>query len=296
MLLSAPEIGGLVAAFSVTHIGLSAVREPIIDNLGAAARSLNLVGRDIRLPEIWLADTSGYKVWPDEATAGRQVYRAGYTFVASALLFPALGAYPAVRAAAASASQLPEVSPEHWWLLFATASLAQGISIASLFNPSPLSLVPGFESDTASPLGVRRDDRLKLTALGLTRITRHPLILPVVPWGAANACLAGGNDVDFALFLGLAAYAVFGCLAQDARVSSSAQVGTVLNPKDGALNRFYSETSFLPFGACLDGRQDLAAALREVPPLALPIGLVAGAAVEWATLQWWVGVGPPAWS
>ena len=41
--------------------------------------------------------------------------------------------------------------------------------------------------------------------------------------------------------------------------------------EDGALNRFYSETAFLPFAACLDGRQDLAAALGEVPRLALPI-------------------------
>ena len=97
LLLSTSELGALVAAFSVTHIGLSAVREGIIERLGGAAGSLGLVGRGWKLPSIWLADSTGLEIWPDEAIAGRQVYRAGYTFVASALLFPALLDYPEVR-------------------------------------------------------------------------------------------------------------------------------------------------------------------------------------------------------
>ena len=287
-MLTASDLGGLVAAFSVTHIGLSAVREPLIGGCGFLADGLGLVGRNVRLPDVWLADTNGLDFWPDRATAGRQVYRAFYTAVASALLFPALASYPEVRAADAA---IPLVlSPEQWWAAYAVASTAQGISLTSLVQPSPLSLVPGFESDDNAPLGVKRDDRLKLAPAGLTRITRHPLILPVGPWGVANTLLAGGHASDAALFLGLALYAIAGCKAQDVRVEASAQVGTVFS--DGALREFYRSTSFVPFAACIDGRQSIDLAIRETPKYAVAAGLLLGAVVELATLRW-VGVMPP---
>ena len=262
-MLTPLALGGLVASFSITHIGLSAVRQPLIAGSGAAADRLGLVGRGWELPVAVsaLADASGVELWPDAETAGRQIYRAGYTAVASALLFPALLEYPAVREAAAAAPIA--LSPVQWWAAFAVASGAQGVSIASLAQPSPLSLVPGFVPDEGAGLGVIRDDGLKLRPAGLTRITRHPLILPVVPWGAANALLAGGRGVDLALFLGLAAYAVAGCKAQDLRVEASAQVGTTF--KDAALDDFYATTSFVPFAACLDGRQSLGMAVAEIP-------------------------------
>ena len=71
MVSSTGELGSLVLAFSVTHIGLSAVRETVIEQVGIVMGRLNLVGRGLRLPSFWLADTSGLDVWPDEATAGR---------------------------------------------------------------------------------------------------------------------------------------------------------------------------------------------------------------------------------
>ena len=287
-LLSPAGIGSLVAGFSATHIGLSAVREPLIEGCGNFATRVGLVGSGLALPSFWLADTGGLEVWPDEATAGRQIYRGAYTAVASALLFPALAAYPEVRAADAMGAI--DLSSEQWWAAFAVASCAQGISIASLFNPSPLSLVPGFESDGDALLGLKRDDRLKLSPAGLTRITRHPLILPVVPWGFSNTLLAGGHAADFCLFVGLALYSLAGCKAQDARVEASAQVGTVFD--DGALSSFYRDTSFVPFAAIADGRQSLRAAIREVPKAAIGVGLLSGAAIEWATLQW-IGIAPP---
>ena len=289
-MLSTDELGSLVLAFSVTHIGLSAVREAVIEQLGVAAGRLNLVGRGIQLPSFWLADTSGLEVWPDEETAGRQVYRAGYTAVASALLFPALAAYPEVRGDAVAAVGANALDASAWWLAFTVASAAQAISIASLVNPSPLSLVPGFEGDDDALLGVRRDDTLKLAACGLTRITRHPLILPVVPWGLANAQLAGMHPPDIALFIGLALYALAGCYAQDKRVEGANQVGTVF--ADGALTAFYATTSFVPFAAIADGRQSFAQARREVPWSALAVGLVLGGAIEWATLGW-IGIEAP---
>ena len=122
VLLTTNQLGGLVASFSVTHIGLSDIREPLIDRLGAAAARVGAVGLGVSLPSIWLADSSGLEVWPDEATAGRQLYRAGYTAVSSALLFPALGAYPEARAAAAAAAASTALSPSEWWLCFAVAA------------------------------------------------------------------------------------------------------------------------------------------------------------------------------
>ena len=295
-MLTTAELGGLVGTFSATHIGLSAVRESLIERAGRACGSLGIVGRDVKLPSFWLADTSGFDVWPDEATAGRQVYRAGYTLISSALLFPALAAYPELRAATieASAPPLLQLSAEGWWACFACASAAQAISIASLVNPSPLSLVPSFEADGDALLRVKRNDRLKLNPFGLTRITRHPLILPVVPWGVSNALLAGGRTPDLLLFGGLAVYAIAGCWAQDLRVANEeGSVGTTL--EQGALSSFFRATSFAPFGAVLAGRQSLEDVRREVPWSVLAAGLVVGAAIEWATLEWWVGAGasPP---
>ena len=122
MVLSTIELGGLIASFSVTHIGLSAVREPLIDRVGAAAARVGAVGRGMSLPSVWLADSSGLEVWPDEATAGRQLYRAGYTLISSALLFPALAGYPDARAAAEVAAHSAVLPPSVWWLCFAAAT------------------------------------------------------------------------------------------------------------------------------------------------------------------------------
>ena len=291
MLLDAGTLGGLVAGFSVTHIGLSAIREPLIERCGLVTERLGLVNTGVKLPSIWLADTNGLEIWPDAATAGRQVYRAFYTAVASALLFPALAAYPDVHAAEVAASSAITLQPEQFWAAFLVASASNGLSLTSLVQPSPLSLVPGFAAgDEEKVLGLRRDDRLKLSPAGLTRITRHPLILPVVPWGFANAFLTGSHECDLALFAGLAVYAVAGCKAQDLRVEASAQVGTVFD--DGALREFYRTTSFVPFAACADGRQSLDTALQEIPKAGLIASLAVGCAIEWATLQW-VGVSPP---
>ena len=73
-MLTPLTLGGLVAGFSVTHIGLSAVREPLIAACGATADGLGLVGRGWRLPEAWWpADAGGLEVWPDAPTEQRAI-------------------------------------------------------------------------------------------------------------------------------------------------------------------------------------------------------------------------------
>ena len=163
--------------------------------------------------------------------------------------------------------------------------------------------MPGFE--VASPkseskeiisgqaiAGIRRDDSLKFTTRGLTRITRHPLILPVVPWGLATAYLAGDRPCDYILFGGLSIYAIAGCFAQDLRVMrEEGSVGTVfqIESREQAesghgereqLRSFFDATSFVPFQAVFDGRQRLDDIVREVPWLQLIAGTVAGVFIE----------------
>jgi uncharacterized membrane protein len=163
--------------------------------------------------------------------------------------------------------------------------MAQGISIASLFNASPLSLVPGFEQEDDGLL-LKRNDSLKFRPYGLTRITRHPLILPVVPWGIANSFLAGGRLSDFLLFGGLSLYAVAGCAAQDLRVvREEGSVGTVFRP-DSELQDFFAATSFVPFQAVVDGRQSMRDAVKEVPWIAFLGGSLVGALIEDTLLKW----------
>jgi len=273
------EVAGLVAAFSMTHVGLSNVRQPIISACGAGAKRFGLVGRGWRLPSYWLGDSSGNEIWPDAEAAGRQIFRVLYSAVAFGTLGAAAGVYADCRAATSAV----ELAPWARAGLVAVAALAQGISITSLLNPSPLSLVPGFRTSADAPLGLERDDSLKLAPYGLTRITRHPLILPVVPWGLANAALAGGRATDVALFGGLAVYALVGCKAQDERAAAAAAVGTVF--ARGDLTPFYDSTSFTPFAAVLDGRQKLRDVVGEVAWVYLCGGVALGWALEEMTLR-----------
>jgi uncharacterized membrane protein len=267
-----------LAAFSATHVGLSNVRDPIIKGCGEFADRLGVVGTGAELPSVWLGDASGNALFPDADTTGRQLFRILYSMVAFATLFGALGAYVACRQAS---MPLPVEAPARAGL-FAVATVAQGCSVASLLNPSPLSLVPGFRSDAAAPFGLARDDSLKLSPYGLTRITRHPLILPVVPWGLSNAVLVGGRSCDLLFFGGLALYALVGCKAQDERAAAAAEVGTVF--ARGDLSVFYETTSFVPFMALVDGRQRFADVLAEVQWAYLAAGVALGGLLEAATL------------
>lgn len=213
-------MGGIVCI--VAHWDVSGSFE-IISTLGDVATSLELVGRkEWKLPDWWPGDTSGGdRIFPDADTAGRQIYRAGYTFVSFFTLGSAFAAY-LTASSSTSADMNSDATGFLHTACVATAALSFGASIASLTNASPLGLMPSFEQTqssssgdkqtillSASPgdtLGIRRDDSLKFTARGLTRITRHPLILPVVPWGFATSYLAGNRPCDYILFGGLALY------------------------------------------------------------------------------------------
>eukprot|EP00571_Detonula_confervacea_P011590 CAMPEP_0172307028 /NCGR_PEP_ID=MMETSP1058-20130122/7967_1 /TAXON_ID=83371 /ORGANISM="Detonula confervacea, Strain CCMP 353" /LENGTH=331 /DNA_ID=CAMNT_0013019091 /DNA_START=285 /DNA_END=1280 /DNA_ORIENTATION=+ len=300
-----------VFAFASSHIGMSAVRTSIISSLGEISNSLNLVGNEgWALPNYWPGDnTGGNKIFPDNLTAGRQIYRALYTAVSFVTLGSAFGAYLQSSSMAIPTEITSQSSFLHDACLF-SAALSLGAAIASLFNASPLGLMPSFqgtsqETDEEAMIagntaiaGIRRDDTLKFTTRGLTRITRHPLILPVAPWGLFTAYLAGGRLCDYIIFGGLSIYAMAGCFAQDQRViKEEGSVGTVFQTEDRQkviegeeeertrLRLFFEETSFVPFKAVLDGRQSLGDIAQEVPWLPFFAGTILGVFVEEKVLQ-----------
>jgi uncharacterized membrane protein len=287
-----------VLSFASSHIGMSAIRTQLISSIGDAADSLNLVGNEEwRLPSWWPGDnTGGNRIFADSLTAGRQIYRVLYTAISFITLGSAFGAY-LVSSGVHTDASLELSTPMYNSYLFA-ASLSFGAAIASLFNASPLGLMPSFEESEqkdsdATIAGIRRDDTLKFSTRGLTRITRHPLILPVVPWGIATAHLAGGRLCDYILFGGLSLYAVAGCYAQDLRViREEGSVGTVFQTESREeseekvrLGDFFAETSFIPFKAVLEGRQSIDDVCREAPWLQFISGTAAGVLIEKQILE-----------
>ncbi|KAL7467714.1 hypothetical protein ACHAXS_007949 [Conticribra weissflogii] len=300
-----------VLGFASSHIGISAIRTKIISSLGETANNLRLVGNsDWTLPGWWPGDNSGgNQIFPDVETAGRQFYRALYTIVSFITLGSAFGAYlrssrsvPMTHVHFTTGGGATGGDSFLCYTCLATAALSLGAAIASLFNASPLGLMPGFESDSTtvditattgrkSIGGFRRDDGQKFTTRGLTRITRHPLILPVAPWGCATGHLAGGRLCDYILFGGLSLYAIAGCAAQDLRViREEGSVGTVfrvngLSDEKKQLSAFFEETSFVPFKAVFDGRQKIGDIVREVPWIQFFFGTFLGIYIEESVLR-----------
>jgi uncharacterized membrane protein len=285
------DLSAWVFAFASSHIGMSAIRSQLISSIGDVTDLLNLVGNDEwTLPSYWPGDnTGGNRIFPDKLTAGRQVYRALYTVVSFATLGSAFAAYLASSAHYSDGSL--EQSTSVYNACLAAASLSFGAAIASLFNASPLGLMPSFEGSNSDGAiaGIKRDDRIKFTTRGLTRLTRHPLILPVVPWGLSTAYLAGNRPCDYILFGGLSLYAIAGCYAQDLRViREEGSVGTVfqtearqeMSDERTQLRAFFANTSFVPFKAVFDGRQSLDDVLREVPWLQFVLGAIVGRFLE----------------
>jgi uncharacterized membrane protein len=279
-----------VVAFASSHIGMSALRDRLIGACGDVLDKVGLINTDFQLPTWWPGDEAGNQLFPTRESAGRQVYRAGYTAVSFTTLgFSAFYYSSAIMALTTHAISLP---PLEYDFYFCVAAASSGASIASLFNASPLSLVPGFTATTSktdsqeASLPLQRNDLLKLSPKGLTRITRHPLIFPVVPWGVATCQLQGSHTADVLLFGGLALYSVLGCVAQDLRViRQEGSVGTSFSDTSlDSLQDFYQSTSFVPFGAVWDGRQSMSDILQEVPWLGFAGGCVVGVYLEHAIL------------
>jgi uncharacterized membrane protein len=135
----------------------------------------------------------------------------------------------------------------------AVAAAFAGVAVVGLsfFQPSPVLPVPG----------------LPTAARGLTRITRHPLFVGLGLWGIAHA-LVNGFLADVVFFGGFPVFSLIGGLHQDGRRRA----------EDGPrLRAFYDETSVLPFGAILAGRNRLV--LGEIPVVGVGVAVALAAAL-----------------
>jgi uncharacterized membrane protein len=124
---------------------------------------------------------------------------------------------------------------------------------------------------TPNPTSVRQEGALDKpdAAKGMLRITRHPFLWGVAIW-AAGHLLVNGRVADFALFGSLLLLAVFGTASIDAKRKRA------LGEKWDA---FAVQTSNIPFGAIVSGRQKLS--LGEIGWWRIAL-----AVVIWAALMW----------
>ncbi len=102
----------------------------------------------------------------------------------------------------------------------------------------------------------------KNVARGVFRITRHPMNMFLALWALAHL-LANGTLGDVAFFGSLIVVGVLGAYHMDARLKQQ---------KGEAFTDFCKQTSVLPFGAIITGRNRLV-----VSELAFPLTLIAAA-------------------
>jgi len=112
----------------------------------------------------------------------------------------------------------------------------------------------------AQPSATSIDPRAVPRARGILRITRHPLFTGLALWGLGHV-VVNGFASDLAFFGSFAVFAVIGAQHQDTRKQLE---------EPQRLGAFYNETSLLPFGAVLEGRNRVVA--EEMPWIALVLG------------------------
>ena len=112
-----------------------------------------------------------------------------------------------------------------------------------LASPSPSGMMPA-----------------KIEARGVLRITRHPMNMGISMWALAHF-LANGTLGDASFFGAFLAVGILGPYHQDARLKRS---------KGEEYTEFCRQTSVLPFGAILRGRNRLA-----LDELSFPLALIA---------------------
>lgn len=181
---------------------------------------------------------------PIIARLGERGFQGLYSVVALATFIPLVRTYWSNRHAGPQLWNLWDI-PGMQEVSIALSGIACVLLVLSFVQPSPTGMAPG---------AAKR-------ARGVTRITRHPLFAALGLWGLAHM-LVNGYLSDVVFFGGFLVFALIGAAHQDTR-KRVAQADT--------LTPFFTETSLLPFGAILAGRNRLM--VDEIPWLGVIVGV-----------------------
>lgn len=140
----------------------------------------------------------------------------------------------------------PSIASAGLWAIYALQGVAWSLVVAGVMMPSPAAFVVG-------------DAKRPEPARGVHLLTRHPVFMGAGIFGALHL-FGMGFASDVAFWAGFPLFALIGCAHQDRRKLAT----------EGADYRaWHQRTPFLPFS----GRETVRG-LRELPPLAIPIGVV----------------------
>ncbi|MFI5314698.1 MAG: NnrU family protein [Myxococcota bacterium] len=212
---------------------------------------------------LWLAFTathvglSSARVRPRLVAAiGPVPFLALYSAVALAIFVPLIWLYFASKHAGAALWVLPR-GPLLTGTVYAGMAVAFVLLASSFLQPSPAGMAPA-----------------SVTPNGVTRITRHPLVMAFVTFAGVHL-LPNGWAADVAFFGGFAAFALIGALHQDRRKIASGPAGYA---------EFVAATPFFPF----TGRETLRG-LRELSPVAVAVGLILAVTIRYFHSSWFGG-------
>ena len=182
------------------------------------------------------------------ARLGERRFLAAYSVVALVFFVPLFHHYFTHRHLGPQLWAVPDSGTVEVLLVFANAT-GLVMLVAGLWNQR---LAPFKGKPREEPTGVYR-------------ITRHPVFMGTSVMALVHA-IPNGYGSDVAFFGGIAVFSLVSCRYQDLRKLAAG---------DPAFRRFYAATSFLPFA----GRGAMRG-LRELPPLAVMVGIAVAAAVR----------------
>jgi uncharacterized membrane protein len=179
------------------------------------------------------------------ARLGAPMFQVGYSIIALATFVPLVWTFFAGRTGAGIPLQDLVATPGIRWLSMLLMLVAFELVVLAFARPNPVSMAGRPDSDAA----------------GILRVTRHPLFMGLALFGLAHL-LVRQAPLDLAFFGGMLVYSLLGAAHQDLRKRSEGPT----------MQRFYQETSLLPFAAIATGRTRFEP--REIGPAPLAIGLV----------------------
>jgi uncharacterized membrane protein len=204
----------------------------------------------LTIAALWIAFGSSHMIlssveWRPRLVAalGERPFLAIYSVVALATFVPLVAVYFRNKHAGPHLWYLGSL-PGMRWLVYLGMGVAFALVVAGIVRPSPASIAPG-----------------RPEAVGVLRVTRHPLFMGVGLFGLLHLLVVSVNAAELAFFAGFPLFAVLGCHHQDQRKLASG---------DPAFREFHAATPFLPSPA------GVPAALRsDAFPIAVGVALAA---------------------